>query len=66
MKGYQEKGGLIQLDSQTMKRIESTVTKLKAEIVAKEVQIRSMSMSETNNNPDLVLARNSSVPFKAS
>jgi uncharacterized protein involved in exopolysaccharide biosynthesis len=56
MKGYQEKGGLIQLDSQAKALIES-VTKLKAEIVAKEVQIRSMSLSETNNNPDLVLAR---------
>jgi tyrosine-protein kinase Etk/Wzc len=56
MKGYQENGGLIQLDSQSKALIES-VTRLKAEIVAKEVQIRSMSMSETNNNPDLVLAR---------
>jgi tyrosine-protein kinase Etk/Wzc len=56
MKGYQEKGGLIQLDSQAKALIES-VTRLKAEIVAKEVQIRSMSLSETNNNPDFVLAR---------
>jgi len=56
MKGYQEKGGLIQLDSQAKALIES-VSRLKAEIVTKEVQIRSMSLSETNNNPDLVLAK---------
>jgi uncharacterized protein involved in exopolysaccharide biosynthesis len=55
LKATQQKG-VIQLDSQAKALIES-VTALRAQIAAKEVQIRSMSLSETPNNPDLILAR---------
>jgi tyrosine-protein kinase Etk/Wzc len=56
LKTSQQKTGMIQLDSQAKALIES-VADLRAEIVAKEVQIRSLSISETSSNPDLVLAR---------
>jgi tyrosine-protein kinase Etk/Wzc len=56
LKASQQKSGMIQLDSQAKVLIES-VADLRAAIVAKEVQIRSLSLSETPSNPDIVMAR---------
>jgi len=56
LKASQQKSGMIQLDSQAKALIES-VADLRAAIVAKEVQIRSLSLSETPSNPDIVMAR---------
>lgn len=55
LKASQQKSGMIQLDSQAKALIES-VAALRAQIVAKEVQIRSLSLSETPSNPDIVMA----------
>jgi uncharacterized protein involved in exopolysaccharide biosynthesis len=56
LKASQQKSGMIQLDSQAKALIES-VAALRAQITAKEVQIRSLSLSETPNNPDVLMAR---------
>ncbi len=56
LKASQQKSGMIQLDSQAKALIES-VAALRAEITAKEVEIRSLSLSETSNNPDIRMAR---------
>jgi tyrosine-protein kinase Etk/Wzc len=56
MKSSQQKSGMIQLDSQAKALIES-VAALRAQIAAKEVQIRSLSLSETPTNPDILMAR---------
>jgi uncharacterized protein involved in exopolysaccharide biosynthesis len=56
MKNAEQAGGMIQLDSQAKALIEAGAS-LKAQIAVKEVQIRRMSLFATNNNPDLVAAR---------
>ena len=56
LKASQQKSGMIQLDSQAKALIES-VAALRAQIVAKEVQIKSLSLSETPSNPDILMAR---------
>ena len=56
LKASQQKSGMIQLDSQAKALIESVAT-LRAQIVAKQVQIRSLSLSETPNNPDILMAQ---------
>jgi tyrosine-protein kinase Etk/Wzc len=56
LKASQQKSGMIQLDSQARALIES-VAALRAQIAAKEVEIRSLSLSETTNNPDIRMAR---------
>jgi tyrosine-protein kinase Etk/Wzc len=56
LKASQQKSGMIQLDSQARALIES-VAALRAEITAKEVEISSLSLSETSNNPDIRMAR---------
>lgn len=56
LKASQQKSGMIQLDSQAKALIES-VAALRAQIAAKEVQIRSLSLSETPTNPDILTAR---------
>jgi uncharacterized protein involved in exopolysaccharide biosynthesis len=56
LKASQQKSGMIQLDSQAKALIES-VAALRAEIATKEVEIRSLSLSETPNNPDIRMAR---------
>jgi uncharacterized protein involved in exopolysaccharide biosynthesis len=56
LKASQQKSGMIQLDSQAKALIES-VAALRAEIAAKEVEIRSLSLSETPNNPDIRMAQ---------
>lgn len=52
LKKTQETTGLIQLDSQAKAIIESAAT-LKAQVTAKEVQVKSMQMFATPQNPDL-------------
>jgi tyrosine-protein kinase Etk/Wzc len=47
---------MIQLDSQAKALIES-VASLRAQIVAKEIQISSLTLSETPSNPEVVMAR---------
>jgi tyrosine-protein kinase Etk/Wzc len=56
MKSAEQTSGLIQLDNQAKALIE-TVAALRAQIAAKEVQIRGMSLFAAENNPDLLLAR---------
>jgi len=56
MKGAEQASGMIQLDSQARALIESVAT-LRAQIAAREVQIRGMSLFAADNNPDLLLAR---------
>ena len=56
LKASQQKSGMIQLDSQARVLIEY-VAKLRAEIASKEVEIRSLSLSETPSNPDIRMAR---------
>src|SRR5262249_43286725 len=55
LKETQEKTGLIMLDPQSRAMIES-LTALRAQIAAKEVQIRSMRSFATAENPDLARA----------
>lgn len=56
MKSAEQKSGMIQLDSQAKALIES-VAKLKAEIGAQEVVIRSMGSYAGPDNPDLLRAK---------
>jgi uncharacterized protein involved in exopolysaccharide biosynthesis len=56
MKTAEQAGGMIQLDSQARALIETGVT-LKAQIAAKEVEIRRLSLFATDNNPDLTAAK---------
>lgn len=53
----QEATGLIKLDSQAAVVIES-IGALRAQVVAKEVEIRSMGSFATESNPQLIRARN--------
>ena len=56
MKSAEQKSGMIQLDSQAKALIESVAT-LRAQIAAKEVQIRGMSLFAAAENPDLSIAK---------
>jgi tyrosine-protein kinase Etk/Wzc len=56
LKASQQQSGMIQLDSQAKALIES-VALLRAQVVAKEVQISSLSLSETPNNPEVLMAQ---------
>jgi len=56
LKKTQETTGLIQLDSQAKAVIES-VAALRAQVTAKEVQVKSMQMFATSQNPDLLRAQ---------
>lgn len=56
MKTAEQTSGMIQLDSQAKALIES-VAMLRAQIAAKEVQIRGMSLFATQGNPDLLIAK---------
>ena len=55
MRELQEKTGLLVLDQQSRASIESVVA-VRAQIAAKEVQIQSMRLFATGNNPDLKFA----------
>jgi uncharacterized protein involved in exopolysaccharide biosynthesis len=56
MKTGQQDSGLLQLDSQAKMLIE-TVAYLRAEITAKQVQIRAMRTYETGENPEMTIAK---------
>lgn len=56
MKSTEQSGGMIQLDSQAKALIESVAT-LRAQIAAREVQIRGMSLFATENNPEVMVAK---------
>jgi uncharacterized protein involved in exopolysaccharide biosynthesis len=56
LKQTQQKTGLIQLDSQARALIE-TAAGLRAQVTAKEVQIRSLQTFATGENPELVQAQ---------
>jgi tyrosine-protein kinase Etk/Wzc len=56
MKTTEQTTGMIQLDSQARALIESVAT-LRAQIAAKEVQIRGMSLYAAEGNPDLLIAK---------
>jgi tyrosine-protein kinase Etk/Wzc len=56
MKKTQESTGVLQIDSQAKALIES-VALLRAQVVAKEVQIQSMRSFAAEDNPDLILAK---------
>jgi len=55
MKGFQEKTGVLHIEEQAKAIIEG-IAELKAEIVAKEVEIRAMRAFITENNPELQAA----------
>lgn len=55
LKKTEQKTGLIQIDSQ-VRAVVSSVAQLRAEIAAKEVQIRAMQSFATAENPDLHMA----------
>jgi uncharacterized protein involved in exopolysaccharide biosynthesis len=56
LKATEQKTGLIQLDGQARAVIES-VAQLRAQVAAKEVQIRAMREFATDQNPDLQIAQ---------
>ena len=56
MKHTQESTGMLQLDSQS-KALVQAVSTLKAEIAAKEVQLRGLGAFATDRNPDVMIAR---------
>jgi tyrosine-protein kinase Etk/Wzc len=56
MKKTQESTGVLQVDSQAKALIDSAAT-LRAQEVAKEVQIQAMRSFATENNPELVMAK---------
>lgn len=64
MKKTQETTGIIQLDGQAKAIIESVVV-LKAQIAAKEVQLRAMRSFATEQNPDLILTEQQLAGMKA-
>src|SRR5436305_15348597 len=56
MRKTQQATGVLQIDSQARALIESSAV-LRAQVVAKEVQIQGMRSFATEDNPDLVLAK---------
>lgn len=56
LKRTQQKTGLVQLDAQARAMMESAAS-LRAQVAAKEVQIRSMGSFATEDNPQMVVAR---------
>lgn len=56
MKAFQEKTGVVKIDSQADAAI-TGVSMLRAQIAAKEVQLRAMRTFSTEQNPDLVMTR---------
>lgn len=53
MKGTERSTGVVQIDSQTRTLVETAAT-LRAQIVAKEVQLEGMRSYATENNPDML------------
>ena len=56
MKQTQQSTGVLQIDSQARSLIESAAT-LRGQVVAKQVQIQGMRSFATENNPELILAK---------
>jgi tyrosine-protein kinase Etk/Wzc len=56
MRNTQQATGVLQIDSQARALIESTAV-LRAQVVAKQVQIQGMRSFATEENPDIVLAK---------
>lgn len=56
MKGTEQSTGLLQIDSQTRALIESAAA-LRAQVVAKEVQLQGMRTYATDDNPEVIEAR---------
>jgi len=56
MRKTQKSTGVLQIDSQARALIESTAV-LRAQVMAKEVQIQGMRSFATEDNPDLLLAK---------
>lgn len=56
MKNTEQSTGMLQMDSQAKSLIE-TAAVLRGQVVAKEVQIQAMRSYATDDNPDLVVAR---------
>jgi len=56
MRKTQQETGVLQIDSQARALIESTAV-LRAQVVAKEVQIQSMRSFATEDNPEIVMAK---------
>jgi tyrosine-protein kinase Etk/Wzc len=56
LKGTQQSTGVLQIDSQARSLIESAAA-LRAQVMAKEVQVRSMESYATEENPDILLAK---------
>jgi tyrosine-protein kinase Etk/Wzc len=56
MRKTQQSTGVLQIDSQARALIESTAL-LRAQVVAKQVQVQGMRSFATEDNPDLVLAK---------
>ena len=52
MKGFQEKTGAVKMDAQAFVAIEG-ISRLRAQIAAKEVQVRVMRTYATSQNPDI-------------
>ncbi|HQI81879.1 MAG TPA: GNVR domain-containing protein, partial [Deltaproteobacteria bacterium] len=55
MKGFQEKSGAVQIDAQA-EAVIGGISQLRAQIAAKEVQLRVMRTYSTAQNPDIVRA----------
>ncbi|MGA2847836.1 MAG: Wzz/FepE/Etk N-terminal domain-containing protein [Terracidiphilus sp.] len=56
LKGTQQSTGVLQIDSQTRSLIESAAA-IRAEIVAKEVQLQGMRTYATDDNPEMLQAK---------
>lgn len=64
MRKTQQSTGVLQIDSQARALIESTAV-LRAQVVAKQVQIQGMRSFATDDNPDLVLAKQQLVALQS-
>lgn len=64
LKRTEQTTGLIQLDSQARALIES-VAQIRAQVAAKEIQIRTLSSFATSDNPDLIVAQNQLAALRA-
>jgi len=64
MKHTEQSTGVLQIDSQSRSLIESAAT-LRAQVVAKEVQIQGMRSYATEDNPDVVLAEQQLAALKS-
>jgi tyrosine-protein kinase Etk/Wzc len=64
MKHTQQSTGVLQIDSQSRSLIESAAN-LRAQVVAKEVQLQGMRSYATEDNPDIVLAEQQLAALKS-